>query len=122
MPLTAERTITVDASAGNAGTVSSWIPLDIYETPFNVGFGVVKDGDGDVTFQIQHTFDNVFDPDVSADSFIHADLTSQSTGANPFKVDGNYAFGVRAIRLAVISASGSSRLMLKVVQVGSPGN
>lgn len=122
MPLTATKSITVDTSVGNAGTVSDWIPLDIYQTPFNVGFGIVKDGDGDITFQIQHTFDDIFDPDVSADRFVHADLTSQSTGANPFKVDGNYAFGIRAMRIAVVSASGSSRVTLKVVQVGSPGN
>lgn len=114
MPVTASRSITVVTASGTAiSTSSSWIPLNIHQTPFNVGFGVDKQGGGDVTFRIEHTFDNVFDPDITPAVFTHADVSAASAD-----IDGNYAFAVRAVRLAVVSASGSSTTALKVVQAG----
>ncbi len=114
MPIIGTKTITVNTASGTATSVTSdWIPTNLLETPFNVGFGVVKSGGGEVTYRVEHTFDNIFDPDVTPTSFIHADVTAE-TG----NVDGNYAFGVRAIREAIVSASGSSSLTLTTIQAG----
>ena len=82
-------------------TPSAWIPLDIYQTPFNVGFGVVATGT--ITFKVQHTFDDVFDPTVTPTAFDHSTVTGKTTST-----DGNYAFPVRAIRLNAGTVSGGT--------------
>lgn len=122
MPITATRSITTgvfgvstSGSAGTVNTASSWIPTDIHLTPFNVGFGVTINGEG-IVYRVQHTFDNVFDPDVTAKGiqiFNHPDFTAASVSK-----DGNYAYGVRAIRLLAVSASGSAAAELDLIQVG----
>lgn len=115
MPVTVTREISVStASATAASTASGWIPLDIHQTPFNVGFGVVKTGTGDITFRVEHTFDNIFDPSVTPVAFVHEDVSAASAN-----IDGNYAFGIRAMRIASVSASGVAGASLRVVQVGN---
>lgn len=114
MPMTATRSIIVSTVSGTAiSTVSSWIPTNLYEVPFNIGFGAIVHGAGDITYRVEHTFDNVFDPNVSARVFVHEDVSAENASK-----DGNYAFGVRAIRLAVVSASASAGVELTVIQVG----
>ena len=115
MPVYAQKTISVDTGTSSAATALStpWIPFNIHETPFNVGFGVVKGGGGDIVYRVEHTFDNVFDPGVTPTAFTHEDV-SAATGNE----DGNYAFGVRAMRMTTVSASGSSSLTLTAIQVG----
>jgi hypothetical protein len=118
MPVTATRSLTVSVTAVSTavGTSSSWIPLDIFETPFNVGFGLVHSGAGGMTFRVEHTFDDVFDTDVTPVAFTHEDVSAATTN-----IDGNYAFGIRAMRVTVVSACGSSSVSLRVVQVGNSG-
>lgn len=119
MPITATRRLTFnEASAGTVNTATSWIPTDIHQTPFNIGFAVTKLGGGDATFQVQHTFDNIFDANATAavggvQVFTHPDFTA----ANASK-DGNYAYGVQAVRMRVVSACGSSICDFDLVQVG----
>ena len=104
------------ATAGAGGDVTRWVPLDIFETPHNVAFGVTISNSGAAVFRVEHTFDNVLSADVSAVSFIH-DEVSAANG----NIDGNYAFGVRATRLAVVSVSASCNIAFRGVQVGSRG-
>jgi len=114
MPVYATKTITVDTVSGTATSVTSdWIPTNIHQTPFNIGFAAVKDGGGDLTFRVEHTFDNIFDPDVTPNVFVHEDVSAESASK-----DGNYAYGVRAVRVAIVSASGSSRVALTLIQSG----
>lgn len=115
MPVYAAKTLVTTTVSGTAvSTASSWIPMNIHETPFNVGFGVVVDGNGDVTYRVEHTFDDVFDPSVTPTAFVHDDVTAATAS-----VDGNYAFPVRAVRLAFVSASGTSAsATLTVIQAG----
>ena len=87
----------VIAKSGSGST--AWIPLDYKQSPFNVGMGVVVSGT--VTYTIEHTFDDIFDPSVTATAFPHATLASQTANK-----DGNYAFPVRAIRIT--NAGGST--------------
>ena len=98
---------------GSAGEDSAWVPLNQYQTPFNVSFGVTKAGTGDVEFKIQHTFDQILKNASAASIFTHADVTA-ATG----DVDGNYAFPVAAVRCHVTAASGASTLQFYVMQTG----
>ena len=114
MPVSAIREVA--ATAGAAGDVTSWIPFDMFETPHNVSFGVTISNSGAAVFRVEHTFDNILDAKVSAVAFIH-DEVSAANG----KIDSNYAFPVRATRLAVVSVSASCNISFRVLQVGSRG-
>ena len=119
MPITATRRISVsEASAGTVNSATSWIPTDIHQTPFNIGFAVTKLGGGNVTFRIQHTFDDIFNANATAQTggvqvFTHPDFTAATVSK-----DGNYAYGVRAVRMLIVSACGSSTCDFDLVQVG----
>ena len=84
---------------------TAWIPLDYKQSPFNVGLGVVVNGT--VTYDIEHTFDEVFDPTVTPTAFKHSSLTAQTTNK-----DGNYAFPIRAIRINNTAGTGSTTLTI----------
>lgn len=115
MPVYANQTLTFNISTSGSAFVTStpWIPLDIHSTPFNTSFGIRNTGNGEVSFKVEHTFDDVFDPDVTPNAFTHADVSLASTD-----IDGNYAFPVRAIRLTTVSASASVALDFTVIQAG----
>ena len=117
MPVTASVFVTIATASGTAvDEVSSWIPLNIHQTPFNVGFGTISHGNGDITYRVEHTFDDVMSG-VSARVFIHEDVSAQDYTGTSGK-DGNYAFGIRAMRVAIVSASSSGGVELIVVQTG----
>ena len=84
---------------------TAWIPLDYKQSPFNVGFGVVVNGT--VTYDIEHTFDDVFDPAVTPTAFKHSVLTAQTTNK-----DGNYIVPIRAIRINNTAGTGSTTVTL----------
>ena len=91
---------------------SSVVPLDHYQSPFNVAFGVVVSGT--VNYTVQHTFDDIFDASVTPVWFSHPTIASLAANA-----DGNYAFPVRAVRVTVNSGSGTATMT--VIQAGMPG-
>lgn len=91
-------------SKSGIGT-SAWIPLDYKQAPFNVGFGVVVNGT--ITYDIEHTFDDVFDPTVTPTAFKHSTLTAQTTSK-----DGNYSAPIRAIRVNNTAGTGSTTVTL----------
>ncbi len=109
MPVHAD--ITVSATV----TATQWVPLDQFETPFNVSFGVVLEGNGTRVFSVEHTFDDVFDPDVTPVAF-----TNTGVSAAIQSIDGNYIVPVVAIRLNVASGSASATTRFIVRQTGSP--
>ena len=84
---------------------TAWIPLDYKQNPFNIGLGIVVSGT--ITYDIEHTFDDVFDPSVTPTAFKHATLVSQTTNK-----DGNYAFPIRAIRLNNTAGTGDTTLTI----------
>ena len=89
-----------------SGTGSTaWIPLDYKQSPFNVGFGVTVTGT--VTYQIEHTFDDVFDSTITPVAFKHSTLTGQTSNK-----DSNYAFPIRAIRLNNTAGTGTSTITI----------
>lgn len=91
---------------------SSIMPMDHYQSPFNVGIGVVVTGT--VNYTIQHTFDDIQNAAVTPTWFSHATLAAQTASA-----DGNYAFPVRGIKVLVNSGSGTATAT--IIQAGMPG-
>jgi hypothetical protein len=95
--------------------VTAVAPLDTYISPFNVGMGAVVSGTA--TYTVQHTFDNVQAPGynpASGNWFNHPTMTGL-TGSQ----DGNYAFPVTAIRVNVVSGTGT--VTLTAIQAGVVG-
>jgi len=95
--------------ATKTGTGSSNVlPMDLYISPFNVGFGVVATGT--VTYTVQHTFD---DPQTVASPvwFSHPTIAAKSDNQ-----DGNYAFPVAAIKVLVTAGAGTATMTL--IQTG----
>lgn len=84
---------------------SAWIPLDYKQSPFNIGFGVVVSGT--ITYDIEHTFDDIFDTAVTPTAFKHSSLTAQTTNK-----DGNYIVPIRAIRVNNTAGTGSTTVTL----------
>jgi len=84
---------------------SAWIPLDYKQSPFNIGLAVVVNGT--ITYDIEHTFDDVFDSTVTPTAFKHSTLVSQTANK-----DGNYAFPIRAIRLNNTAGTGDTTLTI----------
>lgn len=113
MAIYAIRSVAVN-TAGAVSTASGWIPMDFFNAPFNVGFGCVVGGDGTIVYRVEHTFDDIQNPSVSANVFVHPDVSAE----NGVNADGNYAYGVRGIRIASVSASGSAHVTMTVIQAG----
>jgi hypothetical protein len=84
---------------------TAWIPLDYKQSPFNIGLAVVVNGT--ITYDIEHTFDDVFDSTITPTAFKHSTLVSQTTNK-----DGNYAFPIRAIRLNNTAGTGDTTLTI----------
>lgn len=84
---------------------SAWIPVDHTQNNFAIGFGCVVSGT--VTYDIEHTFDNIQSSSVTPTAFKHSVLVGQSANR-----DGNYAFPIRAIRINVTAGTGSVTLTI----------
>lgn len=108
MSIRAKRTVVSTGTV--ASTVTGWIPLNLEANPFCVSLGYVKGASGAIA-QVQHTFDDVSDTSITPTVFAHDDLTAMTTDD-----EGNYAFPVSAVRLAITSGSGTSTL--HVLQTG----
>ena len=88
---------------------SSSLVMNTNISPFNVGFGVVATGT--VTYTVQHTFDNPWET-ASPVWFDHPTVA----GIISLNADGNYAFPVAAIKVAVTAGAGTAALT--VIQAG----
>ena len=84
---------------------TAWIPLDYKQSPFNVGMGIVVNGT--ITYDIEHTFDDILAQGTTPTAFKHSSLTAQTTNK-----DGNYAFPIRAIRINNTAGTGTTTLTI----------
>ena len=117
--------IGVDAATAGAVTAGTngvgatpWIPLDRARNPFAVGFGITL-GSGSVTYQPQHTFDDVQRPNAPVpDVFLNDGTPFANPGATDSQ-DGNIAFPVAAFRVQINSGTGTLRI--RVIQAGIRG-
>jgi len=96
--------VQVDADTAGAITVgvsgkcsSPTFLLDHYTNPFNIGFGV--EVLGSLTYTVQHTFDDLQVIDISSSTYFNHDSVSGKTNSE----DGNYAYGIVALRIIVTS-------------------
>lgn len=95
------------------------IILDVNHSPFNVSVAVVLSAAANLTYTVEHTYDDVFannfDPS-TATWFPHASMTTKTASA-----DANYTYPVRAVRLSLVSPYTSGSATMTVVQAGMPG-
>lgn len=94
------------------------IPLDINQAPFSVGVAVALTNTPNLTYTVQHTFDDVFAENfnpATATWFPNASLTDKTSSS-----DGNYSYPVRAIRLNITLYTAGTATMT-VIQAGMPG-
>lgn len=96
-----------------SATTSATLPVDWRQNPFGVSIACVVNGGGTLTYKVQHTLDDVFDPTITPTWLDHSALTGKSANA-----DGNYAFPVKAIRLNV-TAYTSGSVTMTLVQSGA---
>ena len=97
-------------SRSAAGT-TAWIPVNFRtESGFGIGIGCIATGT--LTYSVEHTFDDVFDPTVTPTAFAHSTIAAQTASK-----DGNYAFPVRAVRLN-ITAYTSGSVTMTLLQFG----
>lgn len=82
---------------------SAWIPVDYRQGVTNIGLAVVINGV--ITYSVEHTFDNVFDPTVTPTAFTHSVIASQTANK-----DGVYNAPIRAVRLNNTAGTGTTTL------------
>jgi hypothetical protein len=67
-----------------------------------------------VTYSVQHTFDDLYNPAVTPVWFNHAFVNGATTSQ-----DGNYAFPISAMRLNVTAGTGS--VTINILQTSGQG-
>ena len=82
---------------------SAWVPVDYRQSVTNIGLGIVINGT--VTYDVEHTFDNIFDSTVTPTAFKHATITGQTANK-----DGAYNAPIRAVRLNNTAGTGTTTL------------
>lgn len=107
----ARRTLFTVSANDSVGTATGWIPLDVLQAPFEVGFGVRTNGGS--AWRIQHTFDNVFDTSITPLAHDHSVVSATQASA----VDGNYVIPVRAVRMVLASAAVSTRVCARLTLI-----
>jgi hypothetical protein len=89
----------------------TYIP-DFKQSPFNLAIGC--DITGTINYDIQHTFDNPFDPNSAYSTwawFDHASIAAKTADA-----DGNYAAPVRGIRILINSITAGATIEVTYIQ------
>jgi hypothetical protein len=99
-----------NTSVGVDGTCESgWIPLNATYSDETVAIGCTLSSDGNLTYAVQHTYDDVFSDTFTEDGaavFTHADLTGETDNQ-----EGNYTTIPTAMRLAVTAHTAGSVTM-----------
>lgn len=95
-----------------SATTSATLPVNWRANVFNLGIGCTISAGANLVYKVQHTFDNVFDPDVTPVWFDHPVIVSAVSNMN-----GSYDLPVQAIRLNVISYT-SGNVTLTIVSQG----
>jgi hypothetical protein len=89
------QVVSVTGGVANSATV----PVNHRAETFAIGFGCVVDAGATLTYKVQHTFDDIYEKartGGTVDWFDHATVTGKTANS-----DGNYAFPVTAIRIAI---------------------
>lgn len=89
-------------TVGSAGS-SVAIPVDYRAQVFNIGVGCVVNGGGTLTYKIQYTYDDIYDPTVVPTWFDHATITGKTAN-----FDGSIVTPCAAVRLTVTAYTSGS--------------
>lgn len=116
--------IAVDAATAGAVTVGTTatvqtqaVPVDIMSNPIDIGIKVDVADTPTVTYSVQHTADNIFDPSATITWTDNDTLT----GIVSTDGDANYVAGITATRCSMTSFTAGS-LRFTVIQAGpNPG-
>lgn len=95
--------------AVNSVATSVTIPIDWRARPFRVSIGCIVSAGGDLTYKVQHTFDDVFDPTVTPTWLDHSTLAGKIASA-----DGSYLSPITGVRLNVTAWTSGSVTMTVV--------
>jgi hypothetical protein len=82
------------------------IPVTNESISFGIGFGVVVSG-GAITYTVQHTFDDIYNPAITPTWFNNSTATGLSANQ-----DGNYAFPVAAVRIIGTAGTGTATITM----------
>ena len=117
MATVTEQVLSMTTAVASSG---GWIPLNIHQENFNVGFAIRKSGVGVApVINLEGTMVNVLSDASVATTRIFALASAVSTSAVGTNVAGQVTFPVAAIRISTISGgSGASVLSFSVIQAG----
>ncbi len=99
------RPVTVTAGASPAA--SNVVPLDYRNAPATVALGVKISGT--VTYLVEYTFDDVFDPAFNPGT---ANWRPHPTLSGSADADSNLAYPARGIRIRTTAGTGSATLTI----------
>lgn len=108
----------------NGTGTSAVVTPDYMQNPFQIGIGVnvTNTGSGTVGWTVQHTFDNLNSATATAVNwFTNAAIGTAGSGAatSVVTLDMNYAFPVRGIRLAVVTAVATTVVQANIIQASN---
>lgn len=95
--------VTVSATGSSA-----WIPVDYTQNNFNLGVQVVVSGGATLTWSVQLTMDDVFDPDVTPTATAAPAPLETGSGTEI----GSVTVPCRAIRLNATVTSGTATMTI----------
>lgn len=98
---------------------SPLIPLDINQSPFNVSVAVALSVGANLTYTVEHTYDDIYAPGFDPSTAVWWSQTSLTTKG--VAAEGNYSYPVRAVRLTLVAPYTSGQATMTVIQAGMPG-
>ena len=96
--------------------VSPTFVPDYKQAPFNLGIGC--DIAGTINYDIQHTFDNVFETPTTSTYSARTWFDHSSIAAKTADADGNYAAPIRGIRILINSLTSGATIKVTLIQSG----
>lgn len=91
-------------TVGTTGYASTpWIPQDRGKSPFHLSLGIILSTGASLTYQVEHTLDDIQDISNVGGSGVINVLTHETLVAKTASDDGNYFFPIRATRLTITS-------------------
>lgn len=93
-------------------TTSAWIPVDWRKNPFNIGIEIDVSAGATLTWVVEQTMDNIYDPAVTPSAIVAPAPLDTGTGDEI----GSLTIPCTAIRLNATVTSGS--VTMTIVQAG----
>ena len=89
-----------------SATTSAVLPINWRAVSFRISIGCIISAGANLVYKVQHTFDNIYDPDVTPTWLDHSTLTGKVDNG-----DGSYISPITAVRLNVTSYTSGSVTM-----------